>query len=99
MRSTRRGDDKTTAVQTLGSLSDAVWTIQSFASDVGAAALAVRMCLEADDVRGALRTGDLLFDWTRRLNRMARRNATAIRSVALANARALVADIRRTTDP
>lgn len=99
MKKNRRRKDESVPCQTLKSLGDAASSIQAVANDIQGAASVVQMCLEADDALGALRTGDLLFDWTRRLNRMARENAKATRLIALSNARALIAEIRRTPEP
>jgi len=93
MTKTRRSKDKNGAGQTLKSLAEAVWRIESLASDVQAAAKVVRLCLDADDMRGAVRAGDLLFDWTRRLKLIAHESTRATRSTALRRARALIAEI------
>lgn len=98
MKKKARADHEASARQTLKSLGEAAWSIQAVASDVQGAAKVVQMCLDADDACAAVRSSDILCHWTRRLNRMARENARATRSIAHANARALIADMRKAPD-
>jgi len=93
MTRTRRSKGENDVGLTPKALAEAVWRIESLASDVQAAAKVVRLCLDADDMRGAVRAGNLLFDWTRRLNLIAHESTRATRSTALRRARALIAEI------